>query len=73
MHPANKEHYELIDSIYDPSEEELQFVDIPINLSTMVVDRVNTACRKTNLDPNTFYNVAIVRALMDYEQYSNSI
>jgi hypothetical protein len=68
-----KEHYELIDSIYDPSEEELQFVDVPIHLSTMLVDRVNQACRKTNLDPNSFYSVAIVRALIDYEQYSNSI
>lgn len=70
---ANKDHYDLLDSIYDPTEEELQFIDVPINLSTMVVDRVNTACRKTNLDPNTFFSVAIVRALMDYEQFSNKI
>lgn len=70
---ANKDHYDLLDSIYDPTEEELQFIDVPINLSTMVVDRVYTACRKTNLDPNTFFSVAIVRALMDYEQFSNKI
>lgn len=69
----NQEHHDLLDSIYDPTEEELQFIDVPIKLSTLIADRVNRACLKTNLDPNTFYSVAVTRALMDYEQYSNQI
>ncbi|MDP3465340.1 MAG: hypothetical protein Q8R86_06175 [Sulfuricurvum sp.] len=69
----NDDKQSLLDAIYDPSEEELQFVDISLNLSTLLVDRINTACQKTNLSRDTFLSVAIVRALIDYEQYSNRI
>ena len=57
--------------LYDTSNEELQYTDITINISTLVHDRLFIACNKTNLSVDSFLNVAILRALFDYEQYSN--
>ena len=59
--------------LYDSSNEELQYIDITINISTLVHDRLFIACNKTNLSVDSFLNVAIIRALFDYEQYSNKV
>lgn len=59
--------------LYDPNIEEMQYTDLTIQISTLVHDRLATACRKTNLSVGSFLNVAIIRSLHDYEQYSNQI
>lgn len=59
--------------LYDPNIEEIQYTDLTIQVSTLVHDRLSTACRKTNLSVDSFLSVAIIRALHDYEQYSNQI
>lgn len=59
--------------LYDPSKEELEFTEITLNISTLIHDRLFIACNKTNLSVDSFLNVAIIRALFDYEQYSNKV
>ncbi|OHD86358.1 MAG: hypothetical protein A3I60_00425 [Sulfuricurvum sp. RIFCSPLOWO2_02_FULL_43_45] len=67
------DHYSILDALYDPNNEEIQYTDLTIQVSTLVHDRLSTACRKTNLSVDSFLSVAIIRALHDYEQYSNRI
>lgn len=63
----------ILESFYDPTLEEMQYKDLTINISTLLYDRLHTACRKTNLSVDSFLSVSIVRALFDYEQYSNTV
>ena len=67
------EHYSILDALYDSSIEEIQYTDLTIQVSTLVHDRLATACRKTNLSLDSFLSVAIIRALHDYEQFSNRV
>jgi hypothetical protein len=67
------EHYSIIDALYDPNIEYIQYTDLTIQVSMLVYDRLAIACRKTNLSVDSFLSVAIIRALFDYEQYSNQI
>lgn len=68
-----KDHYSIIDLLYDPNIEEMQYTDLKIQISTLIHDRLVTACRKTNLSVDSFLSVAIIRSLHDYEQYLNQI
>lgn len=63
----------ILDLLYDPDNEEIQYTDLTIQVSTLVHDRLAIACRKTNLSVDSFLSVAIIRSLHDYEQYSNRI
>jgi hypothetical protein len=63
----------IITLLYDPSIEEMQYIEIILNISTLIHDRLFIACNKTNLSVDSFLNVAIIRALFDYEQYSNKV
>jgi len=64
---------DILALLYDSDIEELQYTDLTITVSTLLHDRLAFACRKTNLSVDSFLNVAIIRALHDYEQYSNSV
>ncbi|MDD3596751.1 hypothetical protein [Sulfuricurvum sp.] len=64
---------DLLQAIYDPSDEDLVETEITLTISTLLADRLNVACSKTNLSVSSFLRVSIVRSLIDYEQYSNSI
>lgn len=63
----------LLDVVYNADNENLEFVDVTVNISTLLMSRVVIACNKTNLGVDSFISVSILRALLDYEQYSNSI
>lgn len=63
----------ITDLLYDASIEEMQYTEISLNISTLIHDRLFIACNKTNLSVDSFLNVAIIRALFDYEQYSNKV
>jgi len=63
----------LLDVVYNADNENLEFVDVTVNISTLLMSRVGIACNKTNLGVDSFISVSILRALLDYEQYSNSI
>jgi hypothetical protein len=67
------EHYSIIDALCYPNNEYIQYTDLTIQVSTLFHDRLAFACRKTNLGADSFLSVAIIRALFDYEQYSNQI
>ncbi len=64
---------QILALLYDDSIEDLQYTQITLTLSTLIHDRLAVACRKTNLSVDSFLNVAIIRALFDYEQYSNTL
>jgi len=63
-----------IDAIlYDSSKEEIIYTSLTLKISCLVHDRLFEACNKTNLSVDSFLNVAIIRALFDYEQFSNEV
>ncbi len=57
---------------YDSTDEELQYVDIPINLSTLMIDRIDRFCHLIEVPREQFLKTAILRALIDYEFTVNS-
>ncbi len=57
--------------LYNSSIEELEYTNLTLNISTLVHDRLFIACSNTNLSIDSFLNIAIIRALLDYEQYSS--
>lgn len=63
----------ISDLLYNSSSEEMEYTDLTLTISTLVHDRLFIACRKTNLSVDSFLNVAIIRALFDYEQFSNRV
>jgi hypothetical protein len=65
--------HDILELLYNSDIEEVQYTDITIHVSTLVHDRLYTACQNTNLSVDSFLSVAIIRALYDYEQYSNLV
>lgn len=63
---------DLLTSIYDPSNEDIVLVPVTFEISTLIHDRIIYSCNVSGLNPETFFNFAIVRALFDYEQHTNS-
>ena len=57
--------------LYDETIEDVQYTALTIQISTLLHDRLSLACRNTDLSVETFLNFAILRALVDYESYSN--
>ena len=68
-----KDKSDLLELLYDSSKEDLEFTTLSLNVSTLIHDRLFIACDKTNLSVDSFLSVAIVRALYDYEQFSNKV
>lgn len=65
--------YDILELLYNPDNEEIEYTEISITVSTLLHDRLYLACWKTNLSVDSFLSVAIIRALHDYEQYSNTV
>lgn len=65
--------YDILELLYNPDNEDIEYTQISITVSTLVHDRLFKACRVTNLSVDSFLSVAIIRALHDYEQYSNTV
>lgn len=57
---------------YNCTNEELEYVDITLNLSTLMVDRIDRFCHLIEVPREQFLNTAIIRALFEYEISVNS-
>lgn len=64
-----KELYSIIDALYDPNNEILEFVEIPVTVSTLVADLLQQAGRRSNLSVSTLLNASILRVLHDVDIY----
>lgn len=61
------DHYSIIDALYDPNNETLEFVEIPVTVSTLVADLLEQAGRRANLSVTTLLNASILRVLHDVD------
>ena len=57
---------------YNCTNEELEYVDITLNLSTLMVDRIDRFCHLIEVPREQFLNTAIIRAFFEYEISVNS-
>ncbi|MFA6145228.1 MAG: hypothetical protein WCW84_08590 [Sulfurimonas sp.] len=57
---------------YDPTDEELQYVDIALTMSTLMLDRIDRFCHLIEVPRDQFFHTAIIRALLEYEFSVNS-
>jgi hypothetical protein len=73
VYNSMSEKSDILELLYNSDLDDLEYCDLTIRVSTLVHDRLFIACNKTNLSVDSFLSVAIVRALHDYEQYSNSV
>lgn len=63
------DYYSIIDALYDPNNETLEFVEIPVTVSTLVADLLQQASLRANLPVSSLVNASILRVLHDVDIY----